>query len=147
LWVAAVLSLASGDRTVALAIVAVILLNAGLACAQEHQAERATEALKELSPVKARVRRDGADADIPASSLVPGDVVLLAEGDRLSADARLIEGSLELDMAALTGESQPVVRSAAAVRRTATLLESEDVCSPGPCAPAARPRPLFLRLR
>jgi predicted kinase len=65
LWVAAVLSLASGDRTLALAIVAVILLSAALAYAQELQAERATEALKELLPVKARVRRDGADADIP----------------------------------------------------------------------------------
>jgi magnesium-transporting ATPase (P-type) len=131
LWVAAVLSLASGDRTLALAIVAVILLNAALAYAQELQAERATEALKELLPVQARVRRDGADVEIPASSLVSGDVVLLAEGDRLSADARLIEGSLELDMAALTGESQPVVRSAASVQRTAALLESEDVVFAG----------------
>ena len=131
LWMAAALSLVSGDRTLALAIVAVILLNAALAYAQELQAERATEALKELLPPHARVRRDGNEAEIPASMLVPGDVVLLAEGDRLSADARLIEGSLEVDMAALTGESQPVVRSAAAVRRTATLLESEDVVFAG----------------
>jgi len=131
LWLAAALSLISGDRTLALAIVAVILLNAALAYAQELQAERATEALKELLPLKARVRRDGAEAEVPASSLVPGDVVVLAEGDRLSADARLIEGSLEVDMAALTGESQPVVRSAAALGRTATLLDSEDVVFAG----------------
>jgi len=131
LWTAAALSLASGDRVLALAIVAVILLNAALAYAQELQAERATEALKELLPPQARVRRDDFEAEVPAAMLVPGDVVLLAEGDRLSADARLIEGSLEVDMAALTGESQPVVRSAAAVRRTATLLESEDVVFAG----------------
>jgi len=131
LWMAAALSLASGNRTLALAIVAVILLNAALAYAQELQAERSTEALKELLPPHARVRRDDSEAEIPAAMLVPGDVVLLSEGVRLSADARLIEGSLEVDMAALTGESQPVVRSAAAVRRTATLLESEDVVFAG----------------
>jgi calcium-translocating P-type ATPase len=131
LWVAAGLSLASGNRTLALAIVAVILLNAALAYAQELQAERATEALKELLPPHARVRRDNQEEEIPASMLVPGDVVLLGEGDRLSADARLIEGSLEVDMAALTGESQSVVRSSAAVRRTLALLESEDVVFAG----------------
>jgi magnesium-transporting ATPase (P-type) len=131
LWVAAALSLASGNRTLAIAIVAVILLNAGLAYAQELQAERATEALKELLPPHARARRDNKEEEIPASLLVPGDVVLLAEGDRLSADARLIEGSLEVDMAPLTGESQPVVRSSAALRRTPALLESEDVVFAG----------------
>jgi len=77
------------------------------------------------------VRRDNNEEEIPASMLVPGDVVLLGEGDRLSADARLIEGSLEVDMAALTGESQPVVRSSAAVRRTPAVLESEDVVFAG----------------
>ena len=140
LWVAAALSLASGNRTLALAIVAVILLNAALAYAQELQAERATEALKELLPPQARVRRDDKEEEIPASALVPGDVVLLAEGDRLSADARLIAGSLELDMAALTGESQPVVRSASAVARTRRCSSQRTWCSPAPCARAARPR-------
>jgi calcium-translocating P-type ATPase len=131
LWVAAALSAASGSMTLAIAIVAVIVLNAALAYAQEMQAERATEALRELLPPQARVRRDGLTLEVAAASLVPGDVVLLAEGDRLSADARLIGGSVELDMAALTGESQPVVRSAAAVRRAATALEAEDVVFAG----------------
>ena len=131
LWVAAALSAASGSMTLAIAIVAVIVLNAGLAYAQEMQAERATEALRELLPPQARVRRDGITLEIAAAALVPGDIVLLAEGDRLSADARLTDGSVELDMAALTGESQPVVRSAAAVRRAATALEAEDVVFAG----------------
>ena len=52
---------------------------------------------------------------MPAAELVPGDVVLLADGDRLSADARLTDGSVEVNMAALTDETQPVVRSASAV--------------------------------
>ena len=117
----------SGNGTLAITIIAVILLNAVLAYAQELQAERATEALQELLPPHARVRRDAVEMEIPAALLVPGDVVLLAEGDRLSADARLTDGSVELDMAALTGESQPVVRSAAAVRRAASVLEAEDL--------------------
>jgi magnesium-transporting ATPase (P-type) len=75
LWVAAALAAASGSATLAIAIVAVIVLNAVLAYAQELQAERATEALKELLPVRARVRRDGAELDVPAEELVPGDVV------------------------------------------------------------------------
>ena len=131
LWVAAALSAVSGSMTLAIAIVAVIVLNAALAYVQEMQAERATEALRELLPPQARVRRDGLTLEIAAASLVPGDIVLLAEGDRLSADARLTDGSVELDMAALTGESQPVVRSAAAVRRAATALEAEDVVFAG----------------
>ena len=127
LWVAAALAAASGSGTLALAIVAVIVLNAALAYAQELQAERATEALRALLPVRARVRRDGTEMEVAADALVPGDVVLLAEGDRLSADARLIEGSLEVSMAPLTGESEPVVRSASAIERAASVLESEDL--------------------
>ncbi len=131
LWVAAVLASGSGNQTLAIAIVAVILLNAALAYMQELQAERATEALRELLPPHARVRRDGTELDVPAVMLVPGDVVLLEEGDRLSADARLTDGSVEVDMAPLTGESQPVVRSAAAVRRASAVLESEDLVFAG----------------
>jgi magnesium-transporting ATPase (P-type) len=71
------------------------------------------------------------ELDVPAVKLVPGDVVLLEEGDRLSADARLTDGSVEVDMAPLTGESQPVVRSATAIRRAASVLESEDLVFAG----------------
>src|SRR5579875_2781851 len=131
LWVAAALSVASGDRTLGCAVVAVIFLNAALAFAQELQAERATEALRELLPPQARVRRDGRELEIPAGGLVPGDVVLLAEGDRLSADARHNAGAVELDMAALTGESQPVVRSSTNIGRVASALEAEDLVFAG----------------
>ena len=131
LWVAAALAAASGSRTLAIAIVAVIVLNAVLAYAQELQAERATEALKELLPVRARVRRDGTELNVPAEELVPGDVVLLAEGDRLSADARLTQGSVEANMAPLTGELQPVVRSSTALQRARSMLEAEDLVFAG----------------
>jgi len=131
LWIAAVLSAVSGSTTLALAIVAVILLNAVLAFAQERQAERATEALRGLLPARARVRRNDRELEIEATDLVPGDVVLLAEGDRLSADGRLIAGSVELDMAALTGESAPVLRSATTSGRAADVLAAEDLVFAG----------------
>jgi calcium-translocating P-type ATPase len=105
---------AAGNATLAVAIVAVIVLNALLAFAQEAQAERATEALGELLPPRVRVRRDGRTREVEATDLVPGDVMQLAEGDRISADARLIGGALEVDMSPLTGESEPVTREAGA---------------------------------
>ncbi|MBS1676185.1 MAG: cation-transporting P-type ATPase [Actinobacteria bacterium] len=112
LWAAAGLAVAAGNATLAIAIVAVIVLNAVLAFFQEAQAERATEALGELLPPQVRVRRDGHEERVDAKLLVPGDVVLLAEGDRISADARLVRGAVEVDMSPLTGESQPVTREA-----------------------------------
>jgi calcium-translocating P-type ATPase len=131
LWLAAALALATGNRELAIAIVAVIVINAVLAFAQEVQAERATEALRELLPPHARVRRGGEVVDVEAAMLVPGDVLLLSEGDRLSADARLMSGSLELDVSPLTGESQPVARSAARARRARSRLEAEDLVFAG----------------
>jgi len=85
-----------GIAPLAVAIVAVIVLNAIFAFTQEVQAERATEALREYLPPRVRVRRDDRAMEIDARELVPGDVIKIAEGDRLSADARLIEGAVEI---------------------------------------------------
>ncbi|MCW2996203.1 MAG: family P-type ATPase, partial [Conexibacter sp.] len=131
LWMAAGLSLATGVLTLAAAIVVVIVLNAAFAFAQERQAEHATEALRDLLPPRARVRRGGALVELDATALVPGDLLLLAEGDRLSADARLIAGAVEVDMSPLTGESQPVTRSAERSEPAAAPLEAEDLVFAG----------------
>jgi calcium-translocating P-type ATPase len=131
LWAAAGLSLLTGVVALAVAIVVVIVLNAAFAFAQERQAQHATEALRDLLPPHARVRRGGALAEIAATSLVPGDLLLLAEGDRLSADARLISGAVEVDMSPLTGESQPVTRSAERSGPAAATLEAEDLVFAG----------------
>ena len=131
LWAAAALAVANSNLTLAVAIVAVIVINALLAFFQEVQAERATEALREFLPSHARVRRDGEIAEVDVTLLVPGDVVLLGEGDRLSADARLIAGGVEVDMSPLTGESQPVAREASSDTRAATLLDAQDVVFAG----------------
>ena len=98
LAVAAVLAWVSGSPRLAIAIAAVILLNAGFAFAQEMQAERAVEALAAFLPERARVLRDGIREEIEARLLVPGDVLLIEEGESVCADARLITGTLEVDM-------------------------------------------------
>ncbi len=134
LWVAAALAAATGIAPLAAAIVAVIVLNAAFAFTQELQAERATEALREYLPPRARVRRGGEEMQVKAATLVPGDLLLVGEGDRLSADARLVDGALELDASPLTGESQPVVRTALRVEHpgaSASQLEAEDLVFSG----------------
>ena len=137
LWLAGALAAGSGSTTLGLAILAVILLNAALAFVQEQQAERAVEALGRYLPSEASVRRDGHRMRIPTEELVPGDVLLIDEGERISADARLLDGDLEVDMSALTGESAPVARTAAAhddaVRRidSPVLVFSGTVCTAG----------------
>jgi P-type Ca2+ transporter type 2C len=96
----------------AFGILGVVVLNALIGFAQEHAAERTAEALQAMVPRQARVVRAGQLAEIPAEDLVPGDVVSLEAGDAISADARLIEvHALSIEMAALTGESQPVGRT------------------------------------
>jgi magnesium-transporting ATPase (P-type) len=146
LWVAAAFAVAENTIAVAVTIVVVILLNAFFAFAQEMQAERATEALKEYLPERARVRRDGRVQEVEAVGLVPGDVLLLSEGDRLSADARILAGSVEVDMAALTGESQTVGRGAPTPTRP-RRWRPRTSSSPARPAPAGTPRPSCTRPR
>jgi calcium-translocating P-type ATPase len=128
---AAVLAWVSGTPRLGIAIAAVIFLNAGFAFAQEMQAERAVEALAAFLPERARVRRDGTSQDIEARMLVPGDVLLIEEGERVCADARLITGTLEVDMSTLTGESVPVTRSGGPADPAVPLLQASDVVFSG----------------
>ena len=131
LAVAAVLAWVSGTPRLAIAIAAVILLNAGFAFVQEMQAERAVEALAAFLPERARVLRDGTRQEIEARLLVPGDVLLIEEGESICADARLMTGTLEVDMSTLTGESVPVTRSADPADTSVPLLQASDVVFSG----------------
>ncbi len=131
LALAAILAWASGTPRLAIAIVAVIFLNAGFAFAQEMQAERAVEALAAFLPERARVRRDGSAHEIEARVLVPGDVLLIEEGESVCADARLMTGTLEIDMSTLTGESAPVSREAGPADPKVPLLEADDLVFSG----------------
>ncbi|GAA2592000.1 cation-transporting P-type ATPase [Streptomyces axinellae] len=111
LWGAAALAFVAGTAVLGFAIVAVVLLNAAFALLQERQAERAVEALAGYLPDRTTVVRDGAEKTVEARDLVPGDVIVLAEGDKVPADGRLVEGALEVDLSMLTGESAPVERT------------------------------------
>ncbi|MEQ8655307.1 MAG: plasma-membrane proton-efflux P-type ATPase [Kiloniellales bacterium] len=106
---AAILSAVAGDIEDLIIILVMLLLNAAIGFWQEHQASNALSALKNQLALTARVRRDGDWQDLPASDLVPGDIVHLRLGDVIPADVKLIAGSyLSVDQAALTGESLPV---------------------------------------
>jgi P-type Ca2+ transporter type 2C len=105
---AAVVSLAIKEWTTALLLVLITVLNAVVSLRQEGKAESAMNALKAMVKATARVRRDGSEAQIAAEDVVVGDVVLLAAGDKVPADGRIIAASsLQIDESALTGESVP----------------------------------------
>ncbi len=115
------------------AVWAVIVINAVFSFWQEFRAEKAAEALKKLLPRFARVLRDGQETKIVAEELVPGDVILLSEGDHISADARLVEeNEMRVDLSTLTGESAPARRTAeASLREGLTLTERPNLVFAG----------------
>ncbi|MEN1974414.1 cation-translocating P-type ATPase [Cellulomonas sp. P4] len=106
LWVAAVLALLAGMAPLAVAVGVVVVVNGCFAFWQEHRADRAAERLAVLVPSRARVRRDGEVRTVDTAQVVVGDVVLLAAGDRVCADLRVLEAhALSVDESLLTGES------------------------------------------
>ncbi len=121
LWVAGILAFISHTAALGWAIWAVIWINAIFSFWQEFRAEQALSALKNVLPSQVRVLRQGDLRQIPARELVRGDVIHLEEGDRVSADARLVSAeSLYLDVSVLTGESLPVARNPHPVRQRET---------------------------
>jgi Ca2+-transporting ATPase len=115
LLIASAFSALLGHQTEAIVIAAILLFSAFLGFIQEFRAERAIEALHELTAPTATVIRDGNEQVIPAADVVPGDLLVLRAGDRISADAQLVESaSLHVQESVLTGESAPVHKSESA---------------------------------
>ena len=109
LLIGTALSAFLGEGVDAIAIAVIILFAVGLGFVQEYRAERAIEALREMAAPTAAVLRNGEEEEIPAREVVPGDMIILRAGDKIPADARLIESvNLQVEEAALTGESLPV---------------------------------------
>jgi calcium-translocating P-type ATPase len=131
LWAAAALAALAGTGTLAVAIAGVVVLNAAVAVVQERQAERAIDALRRYLPPQATVLRDGVRRTVPARELVTGDVIVIEEGDRVSADAQLVSGTVEVDMSALTGESEPVQRGADLEDAHPSPLQARDMVFSG----------------
>lgn len=109
LWIAGLVAFVARLPQMAIAIWTVNIINGIFSFWQEFKAEKATEAMRRMLPSVARVMREGGVQQIPAQELVPGDIVLLSEGDRVSADVRLVvEAELRVDQSTLTGESMSV---------------------------------------
>jgi Ca2+-transporting ATPase len=104
--------LALGDPAEALFLLGFVFVVIGITLVQERKTQRSLESLRELSAPRALVIRDGQELRIPGADVVRGDVLVLHEGDRIAADARLFDGQLEVDESLLTGESVPVSKTA-----------------------------------
>jgi len=117
LLIATVISLFLGHGIESLVIAVIVLFAVLLGFVQEYRAERAIEALRQMAAPSATVLRNGTEVKVPARELVPGDVILLHTGDRIPADALLLEAiNLQVEEAALTGESHPVEKYTGALQ-------------------------------
>jgi Ca2+-transporting ATPase len=146
LWVGGIVALVAGMPQLAVAIWLVNVINGVFSFGQEYKAEKATEALKKLMPLYARVLREGQEERILAENLVPGDVILLEEGDRISADARLVdENEMRIDQSTLSGESHPVRKTSSAfLREDLTRAEVPNLIYSGTTVTAGTGRALVF---
>lgn len=132
LLAATAISIAIGDIVEGAAIASIVVLNGVLGFWQEFGAERAIRALSQAFTQTALVVRDGVERSIASEEVVPGDVLVVGEGDRVAADLRLTEaGALELDESALTGESLPVSKQVDPVDAEAPLAERRSMLYAG----------------
>lgn len=139
LAVAAAVSWVTGDVIEAIAILVVLVINALVGFATEWQAGRALDALRRQTRTIARVRREGLETTVDAEDLVPGDIIILNAGDRVPADARLVEAArLQTEESALTGESTTVDKSVAPVSVDAPLAERRSMLYLGTAIAAGR---------
>jgi len=132
LMIAALISFAIGEFTDGFFILAVITVNAIIGTLQEWKAEKSAHALQALLRIMAHVRRDRHAMTIDAGEIVPGDVILLSEGDRVPADIRLInESSLKVDESLLSGESLPVEKSASVISEKTPFMSRGNMAYAG----------------
>ena len=129
---ATVLSAFVGEYVDAAIIMAIVVFCAGLGFVQEYRAERALDALRTMLAPMITVLRDGRETETPSRDIVPGDILLLEAGDRIPADARLIEShSLHCDEASLTGESMPVTKHLAPVQSEVPVADRRNMVFTG----------------
>jgi Ca2+-transporting ATPase len=121
-----------GETIDATAIFVIVILNGIVGFIQEYKAEKSIEALKKLESLKARVLRDGKEIEVHANELVPGDIIFLSEGDKIPADARIIESMyLEVDESLLTGESRPVAKKLGVLKEKIPLGDQKNMVFSG----------------
>jgi Ca2+-transporting ATPase len=132
LLIAVLISAILGETLDAMAILAIVIACASLGFFQEYRAEKALEALKKMAAPKAFVIRDGKEKEILTRDIVPGDIILLNVGQKIPADARIIEGlSLKIDESMLTGESTPVEKTIDPIPLDAPITEVSNMVFAG----------------
>lgn len=105
----------------------VVIINSGTAIGQQYRAQKALESLQRIAALKTSVLRDGFEFEIPTRELIPGDIILLKEGDKIPADCRIIEyTNLTIDEAPLTGESEPVVKDNQIIEKNSSIPIQEQ---------------------
>jgi len=123
----------------------IVLLNGVLGFVQEYRAERSLEALRNLAAPRARVVRGGEPKSIPSREVVPGDLLMLAPGDKVAADARLVEAvNLGVNEASLTGESLPVAKHTDPLRSNTFLADRRNMLYMGTTIDAGRGRAIVV---
>jgi magnesium-transporting ATPase (P-type) len=129
---AAAASVAIGEGKDAIFIFLVIFINSALGTYQEYNAERSASGLQKLMKIKARVRRDGKETEVPSEVLVPGDIVLIESGVKVPADIRLLEVSgLEIDESFLTGESLAAKKQIGVLQKNLGVAERTNMAFAG----------------
>ena len=147
LIVAAIIAGLAGEPTDAGVILFIVILNATIGFVQKYKAEKALEALKNMLSPHAKVVRNGKVEEIEAKKLVPGDIILIGEGDSVPADARLLEvNELQIDESPLTGESVPVHKQSEAINKKELHLdEHENIIFMGTAVTHGTARALVIR--
>ena len=145
LLAATAVSFLIGERLEAFVIAAIVVLNGVLGFVQEAGAERAVLALRAAIRPTASVIRDGRERELPADEVVPGDLLVLREGDRVPADARVAAAErLEVDESALTGESLPVSKTAASVAPETAMADRSSMVFAGTGVTCGRGRAVVV---
>ncbi len=132
LIIALVISFIIGEKLDALVIGIILIINAIVGFRQEYKAEKAIEALKKLASLKAKVVRDTEQKEVDSINLVPGDIIMLETGDKIPADARLIEViNLQTQESSLTGESTPVSKHIKLLEDKTTIADRKNMVFSG----------------
>lgn len=145
LWGGGIMAIVSGALELGISIFCVNLINGFFSFFQEFKAEKATSALQKMLPAYTRVLRDGKETKILAADIVPGDIMILEEGDRISADARILRSNdFRADQSTLTGESNPIRKSGEALQQECSYLEAENMVFSGTSAAAGTCRAVVV---